>query len=220
MHQQVDALRHGHTAVQKFLRSHGGQLLGMEVSVELCNAAAVGDVARMKSLIENGANPNAGDYDDRTGPFPSFLAHPRNLQHIFKCYLYSVDVIRCKSLLQILTRKCLHARANMQPALHLAASNGETSALDYLLRQLSGVQININPLDRLGGISHVIFTTSLSLHLSNSHMRPPRMSDGGGIGHPHFFVPTISLMLKPRPPQKITPYLFRKREEKLVKKVR
>jgi hypothetical protein len=33
----------------------------------------------------------------------------------------------------------------------LAASNGETSALDYLLRQLSGVQININPLDRLGG---------------------------------------------------------------------
>jgi len=42
----------------------------MEVSVELCNAAAVGDVARMKSLIENGANPNAGDYDDRTGPFP------------------------------------------------------------------------------------------------------------------------------------------------------
>jgi hypothetical protein len=72
MHQQVDALRHGHTAVQKFLRSRGGQLLGMEVSVELCNAAAVGDVARMKSLIENGANPNAGDYDDRTGPFPLF----------------------------------------------------------------------------------------------------------------------------------------------------
>jgi len=50
----------------------------------------------------------------------------------------------------------------------LAASNGETSALDYLLRQ-SGVHININPLDRLGGISHVIFPTFLSLHLSTSH---------------------------------------------------
>jgi len=87
--------------VQKFLRSLGGQLLGMDVSVELCNAAAGGDVPRMKALIENGANPNAGDYDART-------------------------------------------------ALHLAASNGETSALDYMLRHLS-VDINVNPLDRLGG---------------------------------------------------------------------
>ena len=61
----VDALRHDQSAVQKILRSHGGQLLGMDVSVELCNAASVGDVSRMKRLIENGANPNAGDYDDR-----------------------------------------------------------------------------------------------------------------------------------------------------------
>ncbi len=86
----MDALRHDHTAVQKFLRSRGGKLLGMEISVELCNAAAVGDVARMKSLIENGANPNAGDYDDRTGPFPlrSLLTHATH----FKCPLHSVDV--------------------------------------------------------------------------------------------------------------------------------
>ena len=53
-----------------------------------------------QALVENGANPNAGDYDDRT-------------------------------------------------ALHLAASNGETSVLDYLLRKLGNV--NVNPLDRLGG---------------------------------------------------------------------
>ena len=53
-----------------------------------------------QALIENGANPNAGDYDNRT-------------------------------------------------ALHLAASNGETSVLDYLLRKLGNV--NVNPLDRLGG---------------------------------------------------------------------
>ena len=63
----VDALRHDQLAVQKVLRAHGGQLLGMEVSVELCEAASKGDVPRMKALIDNGANPNAGDYDDRTG---------------------------------------------------------------------------------------------------------------------------------------------------------
>jgi len=97
----VDALRHDQLAVQKLLRAHGGQLLGMDVSVELCQAASIGDVSRMKALIDNGANPNAGDYDDRT-------------------------------------------------ALHLAASNGETSALDYMLRQLD-TDININPIDRLGG---------------------------------------------------------------------
>jgi ankyrin repeat protein len=96
----VDALRHDRSEIQKLLRSKGGQLLGMEVSVELCNAAAVGDVPRMRALIENGANPNAGDYDSRT-------------------------------------------------ALHLAASNGETSALDYILRCIEN--INVNPLDRLGG---------------------------------------------------------------------
>ncbi len=58
----VDALRHDRSEVQKLLRSKGGQLLGMEVSVELCNAAAVDDVPRMKTLIENGANPNANSH--------------------------------------------------------------------------------------------------------------------------------------------------------------
>ena len=46
---------------------------------------------------------------------------------------------------------------NSQSALHLAASNGETSALDYMLRHLS-VDINVNPLDRLGGIAPFIST--------------------------------------------------------------
>ena len=35
-------------------------------------------------------------------------------------------------------------------AMHLAASNGETSALDYMLRHID-TSININPIDRLGG---------------------------------------------------------------------
>ena len=62
-------MRHGHMEVQKCLRAHGGELLGLEVSVEMCHAAATGDVLRIKTLIENGANPNAGDYDNRTGSF-------------------------------------------------------------------------------------------------------------------------------------------------------
>ena len=97
----VDALRHNQLQVQKVLRAHGGQLLGMDVSVELCEAASKGDVPRMKAMIDNGSNPNAGDYDDRT-------------------------------------------------ALHLAASNGQTAVLYYLLHQLDA-QINVNPIDRLGG---------------------------------------------------------------------
>jgi len=97
----VDALRHGQLAVQKVLRANGGQLLGMDVSVELCEAASKGDVPRIKALIDNGSNPNAGDYDDRR-------------------------------------------------ALHLAASNGQTAVLHYLLHQLD-FKINVNPIDRLGG---------------------------------------------------------------------
>ena len=97
----VDALRHDQLAVQKVLRAHGGQLLGMDVSVELCEAAAKGDVPRMKALIDNGCNPNAADYDART-------------------------------------------------ALHLAASNGQTAVLHYLLHELDA-KINVNPIDRLGG---------------------------------------------------------------------
>jgi len=120
----VDALRHDQSAVQKVLRSKGGQLLGMDVSVELCNAAAAGDVKRMMRLIENGANPNAGDYDDRT-------------------------------------------------ALHLAASNGETSALDYMLRQLEGV--NINPLDRLGG------TPMDDAHRHNNTVAVAMLQAAGGL---------------------------------------
>ena len=59
----VDALRHEHVSIMKVLRSHGGQLLGMDVSEQLCSAAAAGDVLRIKALIENGANPDSPDYD-------------------------------------------------------------------------------------------------------------------------------------------------------------
>uniref|UniRef100_A0A7S4H8T1 Cyclic nucleotide-binding domain-containing protein n=1 Tax=Guillardia theta TaxID=55529 RepID=A0A7S4H8T1_GUITH len=96
-----DALVHCHTNIQDMLREAGGQLLGMDIAVELCTAAAKGDVSQLRALIRNSANPDAADADRRT-------------------------------------------------ALHLAASNGETTVLDYLLRHLKR-PININPVDRLGG---------------------------------------------------------------------
>jgi ankyrin repeat protein len=153
-------MRHGHIKVQKCLRAHGGELLGLEVSVEMCHAAATGDVLRIETLIENGANPNAGDYDNRTGSFSLRPAHPRSLRPL-KCPLHSVNVDRCKVPLPMLTLKCSHARANTQPALHLAASNGQVSVLDYLMRH-SPVHVNVNPADRTGGIPLVIFPASFS----------------------------------------------------------
>jgi hypothetical protein len=127
VHVQVDALRHDQVQVQKLLRSKGGQLLGMDVSVELCEAASnvisihllsllycarskdfkcdesfldpsnQGNVARMKDLITNGANPNAGDYDARTG-VP--LEYPVEFVWISSALFFdSSDIIFTKSAL-------------------------------------------------------------------------------------------------------------------------
>ena len=78
---QVDAVRHGHEGVQKLLKSKGGQLIGMDMGVELCAAAAKGNVPRMTALIENGANPKMGDYDSRTGD--------ANIRLLYSCSCYS-----------------------------------------------------------------------------------------------------------------------------------
>jgi len=45
----------------------------MDVSVELCKSAAEGDVPRLQALIDNGANPNACDYDSRTALVSSII---------------------------------------------------------------------------------------------------------------------------------------------------
>jgi len=91
---QVDAVRHGHEEVQKLLRSKGGQLIGMDMGVELCAAAAKGNVPRMTALIENGANPNIGDYDSRTGD--------ANLRLSYSCSCYSCIPRRTSKHLTIL----------------------------------------------------------------------------------------------------------------------
>ena len=36
----------------------------------LCAAAGTGDLAQVKRIIENGVDPNVGDYDGRTGKIP------------------------------------------------------------------------------------------------------------------------------------------------------
>lgn len=59
-----DAIRHGHREVQKKLRSNGAVLHGHAVT--LCQAAAKGDIDTIRVLIENGVDPNEGDYDGRT----------------------------------------------------------------------------------------------------------------------------------------------------------
>jgi hypothetical protein len=151
-------MRHGHMEVQKYLRAHGGELLGLEVSVEMCNAAATGDVQRIKTLIENGANPNAGDYDDRTGSssFRPLLTCTAcdPLSTLCTRSTYTAAKCRCQYLRS-------SARTRAQPALHLAASNGQASVLDYLMRH-SPVHVNVNPTDRLGGIPLVIVPASFS----------------------------------------------------------
>lgn len=61
----ADAVRHEHKDVQKLLLAAGGKLLGMDEAVELCTAAAEGNVTKISSLLEGRANPNAKDYDGR-----------------------------------------------------------------------------------------------------------------------------------------------------------
>jgi len=59
-------------------------------------------------------------------------------------------------------------------ALHLAASNGEASALDYMLRHLSE-PININPLDRLGG------TPTEDAYRHDQMVAVAMLEDAGGL---------------------------------------
>lgn len=62
----MDAVRHGHQNVQKILREAGGHLSGIEIAEDVCQAASVGDVDRIHTLILNGADPSIADYDNRT----------------------------------------------------------------------------------------------------------------------------------------------------------
>lgn len=62
----ADAIRHKHQEAQKMLRDRGAQLGSMDVSVRLCEAGASNDLDALKTYVRNGADLNAGDYDQRT----------------------------------------------------------------------------------------------------------------------------------------------------------
>ena len=61
-----DAVRHGHTLLQKLLCGHGARLTGEKYAFKICEAAATGDLETIQTLVENGINTAAGDYDGRT----------------------------------------------------------------------------------------------------------------------------------------------------------
>jgi len=61
-----DAVRHGHAEIQRLLVSKKGALPSDELAGRLCQHAADGDVVSMEVLVNNGADINLGDYDDRT----------------------------------------------------------------------------------------------------------------------------------------------------------
>jgi len=56
-------IRHGHLEVQKYLRENGGELIidPIELGTMLCEAAATGDLKKIKILQENGASINQGE---------------------------------------------------------------------------------------------------------------------------------------------------------------
>mmetsp|Transcript_39196 Transcript_39196/g.75136 ORF Transcript_39196/g.75136 Transcript_39196/m.75136 type:complete len:497 (+) Transcript_39196:156-1646(+) len=61
-----DAIREGHVRVIKELLKCGATFDGVRTAVRLCKAAAEGDLAMVQLLIENGADVNKGDDEDRT----------------------------------------------------------------------------------------------------------------------------------------------------------
>mmetsp|Transcript_31254 Transcript_31254/g.87645 ORF Transcript_31254/g.87645 Transcript_31254/m.87645 type:complete len:704 (+) Transcript_31254:67-2178(+) len=62
-----DAVRENHDEVAELLRMRGARILDMRTIAEhLCQAASAGDAPLMRRMLDNGADPNAMDYDKRT----------------------------------------------------------------------------------------------------------------------------------------------------------
>ena len=65
-----DAHRHGHDAVVALLKARGAKVgvakAAKDAVADLCDAAARGDLHRLRDLHASGIDPNLGDYDRRT----------------------------------------------------------------------------------------------------------------------------------------------------------
>lgn len=75
----------------KVLRLNGGQLLGKDVFEQLCSAVAAGDLLRVKALIENGANPDAGDYDLGTALYLAASNGKASVLEYLLRHLHNID---------------------------------------------------------------------------------------------------------------------------------
>eukprot|EP00949_MAST-11_sp_MAST-11-sp1_P002061 g2061.t1 len=62
-----DAIDGGHVDIAKMLRSRGATVKNPAVAVQLCEAAASGDIQKLQTLeASGGADMNCSDYDGRT----------------------------------------------------------------------------------------------------------------------------------------------------------
>ena len=72
-----DSIRHrAPEAVNSALKKAGCQLLGMDTAIALCEASALGDLPAIRTLVENGVEPNLGDYDGLSPSLPPCLSLP------------------------------------------------------------------------------------------------------------------------------------------------
>ena len=60
-----EAVRHKHGQVVEFLSKAGARLDYEDPAAQLCAAASEGDIEQLKKLLDNGINPDLGDYDNR-----------------------------------------------------------------------------------------------------------------------------------------------------------
>jgi ankyrin repeat protein len=65
----ADAIKNRFFIVAQYLRSKGGIVVNHDADrvTSLCRAASQNNVEKLKVLIEQGVDVNAGDYDRRTG---------------------------------------------------------------------------------------------------------------------------------------------------------
>ncbi|MCG8417356.1 MAG: ankyrin repeat domain-containing protein [Proteobacteria bacterium] len=61
-----DAIRHTHDAIAQLLTEHGAVLRSEDAVSTMCRMAGEGNLAALRRLVDNGADPSLGDYDGRT----------------------------------------------------------------------------------------------------------------------------------------------------------
>lgn len=166
-----DAIRGGHESIFKYLQGRGAQrgktaTLNCGDAGDLCSAAHSGDVVALKKLVADGADVNAGDYDNRTA---LHLAASEGLMLVLK---FLVDVLYAD--VNVVDRwggtplddaiRSEHAEAADFLRAHdakrgrtalfasdgemlvRAAASGDLSCVDGLLAQ--GLDVNVPNLDR------------------------------------------------------------------------